>query len=350
MPNRTLGITAVTLSFAALPAGADEGRIPIANAPTVLAAPGKYFVTKNLAPAAGSAITIASDNVDIDLNGFTLTSGDFAPVITAIGMSGVTIRNGTMVGGGPNVMILGATRVVIEDVQAIGGGGFNTAVGIQLRDSTQIAVRRAVVRDTDQYAIEIRGFRDAVGAITDSLIEDCGGGISVDSAGPSSVAIVNNRLKNIDGNGLFHNGTGCLIAGNTFDGIASSGMVLSTKRCTIRDNVVSGAGGSGIQLQFANDNLILNNVVGNAVGAGFGIGGLRNNIEGNMANLNGSFGFLIDGNANLYRRNMARGNAGVAGGFCAGACSPDLCVIVPAAGTSAGDNFLPGPPAFALCI
>src|SRR5262249_6913940 len=61
---------------------ANEGRIPV-FAPGALTAPGRYQVTGNLAVGGGSVLTIASDDVDLDLNGFTLSSTAIAPVISA---------------------------------------------------------------------------------------------------------------------------------------------------------------------------------------------------------------------------------------------------------------------------
>jgi hypothetical protein len=161
-------------------------------------------------------------------------------------------------------------------------------------------------------------------------------------------------MKAIGTTGLFYSeGSGCVIARNTLDGIGSYGMFLQTYRCTLRDNVVSGAGAGGFGIQQnGDDNLILNNVVANGGDRGFAISGDRNNVEGNVANNNGSFGFTIFGTATLYRGNMARGNLGVAGDppACAAPCSPDLCAPAALGNTSAGDNFLPGPPGFPACI
>src|SRR5262245_12362405 len=92
-------MTALSLTLLAVPARADEGRIPIVMSPTAIAAPGKDFVTRNLAGAGGPVITIGASNVDIDLNGFTPTGAAGVPVISAVGFNGITIRNGTVVGG-----------------------------------------------------------------------------------------------------------------------------------------------------------------------------------------------------------------------------------------------------------
>lgn len=348
----------LALASSGLPAG--EGRIPIFAAPTTLAAPGRYFVTRNLAIAAGSLITITSDDVDLDLNGFVLSSTAAAPAITATSVNGVTIHNGTIIGGGSNIQIDSGQRIVIEDVHAVGAADW----AVLLNDSTQFVVRRVLARSAADCAIYVSNspaVPSAQGTIADNLIEDCGCGISVSSsnvANPANVAIVNNAVR---GNTIATAiivawGAGCLIAENTIEDIGGYGMFLQTNRCRISNNVVSRAGSTGLAYgiqQNGSDNLFLNNVVSSGGFDGFLIIGSRNYLEGNLANSNAGFGFRIGGGGgHVYRRNGARGNGGVAGGCGAPPCSPDLCVSPAGAATatSAGDNFLPGPPAFPGCI
>src|SRR2546425_1155119 len=54
-----------------------EPRTPISNLPVSLSQPGSYYVVSNLTDlvAASSGITIAANDVTIDLNGFTLLAG-----------------------------------------------------------------------------------------------------------------------------------------------------------------------------------------------------------------------------------------------------------------------------------
>ena len=50
-----------------------EPRTAIASS-TTITAPGSYYLTGNLAISSGNAITIAANNVALDLNGFTISS------------------------------------------------------------------------------------------------------------------------------------------------------------------------------------------------------------------------------------------------------------------------------------
>jgi hypothetical protein len=51
-----------------------EARTPISAAPFTISQPGSYYLTNNVTVSSGDAITIAADNVTLDLNGFTIVS------------------------------------------------------------------------------------------------------------------------------------------------------------------------------------------------------------------------------------------------------------------------------------
>ena len=53
-----------------------EPRTPIGSLPFTISQPGSYYFTKNLefTAATGHAVTVTSDNVSIDMMGFTLSS------------------------------------------------------------------------------------------------------------------------------------------------------------------------------------------------------------------------------------------------------------------------------------
>ena len=108
MHKAAIRLTLVILICAvALPALAAEGRIPIWQYPTIITAPGKYIVTRNISAAGGPmpVIQIQVPDVDIDINGFTLdASGSPVPVIYIIDdIVDVVIRNGNLVGGSASV-------------------------------------------------------------------------------------------------------------------------------------------------------------------------------------------------------------------------------------------------------
>jgi len=83
-----------------------EARTPISSAPFTISVPGSYYLTTNLTVSAGDAITIATNGVSLDLNGFTITST--APSATGYGilintgLRNLTIMNGFIQGGVTN--------------------------------------------------------------------------------------------------------------------------------------------------------------------------------------------------------------------------------------------------------
>jgi hypothetical protein len=83
-----------------------EPRTPIASVPYTISQPGSYYLTTNLSVSSGTAITIATNGVTLDLNGFTLSSSDPANTGDGIrinsGLRNLTIMNGYIEGGVTN--------------------------------------------------------------------------------------------------------------------------------------------------------------------------------------------------------------------------------------------------------
>ncbi len=83
-----------------------EPRTPISSAPFTISVSGSYYLTTNLTVSGGDAITIATNNVTLDLCGFTIAST--TPSATGYGirlnsgLSDITILNGHIRGGVTN--------------------------------------------------------------------------------------------------------------------------------------------------------------------------------------------------------------------------------------------------------
>jgi hypothetical protein len=80
-----------------------EARIPISSAPYTITNPGAYYLTTNLTVTGGTAIDIGTNDVTLDLNGYTIFSTSSAPSGFGIqiggGYSDLTIVNGHISGG-----------------------------------------------------------------------------------------------------------------------------------------------------------------------------------------------------------------------------------------------------------
>jgi hypothetical protein len=83
-----------------------EPRVPISTAPFTISQPGSYYLTTNLTVSGGDAITIATNGVTLDLNGFTISSTANPASGTAVLIGGgpqdITIQNGHIRGGVTN--------------------------------------------------------------------------------------------------------------------------------------------------------------------------------------------------------------------------------------------------------
>jgi parallel beta-helix repeat protein len=365
----------LTLPFLAAGALAAEGRTPVWASGTLLGADGKYVVTRNIAAGAGAVILIGAPNVDLDLNGFTLT-GAGSPVISVLpGADHVTIRNGVLAGGSIGIDAPGPTRKIdIEDVKIHDPG----TSGIHLGNVEGAAIRRVEITDTASEGIVWDG--PAIvkhGTIANNLLRRTSAGIVVLN-NCSSLAIEDNRVEEpgtgaggvFPGYGITLVACGAaLVKNNTIERSKADGINLINSRGNkLINNVVRTAGGNGIRLDGGtSDTLVIHNVVsGSGTGAlgsggsGLMIEGSLNVAESNLLNSNSGIGLHYCGPAacsNTFGRNTARGNTGaVLPAFCgacvafgAGATGPNTCNTAAACApvnSSSSGNLIPGPPIF----
>jgi hypothetical protein len=188
-----------------------EPRTPIASLPVTITNPGSYYLTTN-ATFTSFGIRVRTNDVSLDLNGFTITGDggttDFGVDIDPTSrISGVSVRNGKFrnMGGGVMVRGSGADDVVVE--------------GLQMQTIVQTGI----------YLSE--GCAGAV--IRDNLLVDCGNAIRI-AAGASNtisgVTIANNRISAGSGAGIE------IVA-------VSSGIV---RGVSVLNNQLAGTGGTAI--------------------------------------------------------------------------------------------------------
>jgi parallel beta helix pectate lyase-like protein len=115
----------------------------INSVPTTINSPGVYCLDRHLGTGltSGAAITIASDDVTLDLGGFTL-AGTADPASTAIGIhavgrQNVTIRDGTVRGFEEGISLSGGSNNLVERIRAVGN---------QLRGIGNVGGERNIVR------------------------------------------------------------------------------------------------------------------------------------------------------------------------------------------------------------
>ncbi|HKI69298.1 MAG TPA: hypothetical protein VKA67_06905, partial [Verrucomicrobiae bacterium] len=83
-----------------------EARMPISSAPFTITQPGSYYLTTNVSVSGGNAITIATNGVTLDLNGFTISSTAASAsgfgILLESGLQNIAILNGFIQGGVTN--------------------------------------------------------------------------------------------------------------------------------------------------------------------------------------------------------------------------------------------------------
>ena len=350
-----LGLVAV------LPAIAAEGRIPVFLDGTIIGADGRYIVTRNIVSGgAGPVITIAASDVDLDLNGFTLTGAAGIAVIEIpppppLVPQDLKIHNGTIVGGDAGIIRHPGPpteRVVIEDIR-LRAQVFDAIV---LFDTIEtVHIRRTSIVSPGAGGITVIGPAFTNGSIEHCSIKGTGGiGIFLDTVAAFEVA--HNNLE-VAGAGagasgiVVSSGVGCLINQNTISDPGLYGIHLkSSKGNKLYNNVIRHAFTTGIYIDSGSaDNLILNNVMTDngfdlPPGHGLHVEGLRNHIHGNTINANESCGLLFDlpSALNTFGRNMARGNG--MGGGCVGCpflFPPDSCDLSGAGNDTSTENMIP---------
>ena len=363
-------VVPVLFALLAIPALADEGRIPIpftspGTPPIVITQPGKYILTRNLkATAAGSCIQLAvpapaPGDVDIDLNGFILDQspnpGAAAVSVSAGPTREVTIHDGVIQGGARGIEVLGGAgistrKVVLERLRISNSGGD----AVILAEVLNGVVRDSVIQDCGGNGINVQGATSPRQTrVERNLIRNCSmAGILIAGTNPQAV-IVNNQVALIPGPvGIdIQNGTGCLVSENTVREVVGPGLacirLVNTIGSKLFDNVVNRCATNGFLVDAtSSDNLFWKNVVTQAgTGAGLNIFGDRNAVDGNVLNLSPGRGLIFQPGAdnNIYRQNTARGNTG--GGACVGPCGPGTDFCNGGVGNSSNnDNWLPVAP------
>ena len=218
---------------------------PITTIPTTITTQGIYCLNGNLAGnfASGNAITVATNNVTIDLNGYKLGNLAAGPATLAAGIysyqkKNITIRNGTIRGfmkgidlndSGPPYTGSGH---LVEDVRSDG----NTYLGILVAGTGSIIRNNQVVKTGG------------------STIADTAFGIAAYGHGNR---ILNNDLIDVAGAGnntygiYISTGDGMVVEGNRISNVSTSGSsygiyISFSLNVTVSDNRIAGVPNNGV--------------------------------------------------------------------------------------------------------
>lgn len=372
----TLRLLLTMILLAGLPSGARSAEgvseinqtsiLEAGGFPYTLSASGSYVLTSDLAPPPGTdGILVSADFVEIDLNGFSITSGGQPGAIGIIGSGkALVVRRGVVRGFGVAGVVAGDDSKVIE--MTLTGNG----VGVESGSDCSI-VGNTIVDNADAPG-NGNGVTASSCRIENNVIN---GNAGIGISGGLNV-IVHNRIGANGKGGIFDTAGGSTIqenvmVGNVGFGVASSSSTsvpatpigLWPPSTNVIGNTISGTlagttGGRGINLRYPSS------VVGNTISGSFSsgvacgpsclvsgntvtrnnVGAVANNggvlvgegatVSGNSIGFNTGFGLTLPANASAsYTNNTIFGNTvdqvvspatltGGAGNVCAAAACP----------------------------
>ncbi len=344
-----------------------EPRTPISSLPHTIDAPGSYYVTTNLTGAATlPGISIESDDVTLDLNGFTLTGvlGAEQGIAVPLTQVNITIRNGTVRGWPLSGVGAGnADQSRLIDLNATTNGwAFPSHDGLRIGENS--LVQSCAAADNRETGIDTSTSCSVVDCTANnngttgfeigngSVVARCTALNNVDIGidGGNSVNIKECSARENGASGFFGNvGSSfiaCVAFGNASNGISAVAFGCTVRGCTTRGNGNDGIAtrgasvtectstsndGDGIDADFGSlvsrcmtefnagdgirvtqdsrvlDNHCDSNGLLGGDGAGIHATGSDNRIEGNSTS-DGDRGIEVSGAGNLILRNSAAGN------------------------------------------
>jgi parallel beta-helix repeat protein len=233
--------------------GQVEPRIAITNIPLTISAPGSYYLTTNLTGTAGqNGITITTDDVTIDLNGFTLTGGASGPsngIFADVLRENLLVRNGVVRGWpGDGIKFQAVRNCWLVDVGVYSNGMFGVNSGQSIMERCVGAFNSvgfitgagSVFRDCTAFSNTGTGIAADKGSIVMgcSAYDNGSGGISVTQGGQVSQCAAYRNSGNGIAAGDGSTVTDCSSYDNVFSGF-SIGRYSTIKNCTAYSNDLS---------------------------------------------------------------------------------------------------------------
>lgn len=241
----------------ALEGGVTPGDAP--GFPVTITEPGRYVLTGNLeVNASASGIEIFSNDVDVDLRGFTIefTGSGSHDLVTSIdeeeriGYGFITVRNGTVKSSSNRGIRLGnSSSVVGMTVKLNAYTGVEMDSGGRLEDS--IILGNAWAGDGGPDGARLQS--DA-SVLNNRIIANNGEGVTTFT----DSIIRGNHVAGNDGLGINANGDGCTIVGNSVTRNGGNGIG-GCLGAWVEGNRVRVNAGLGLQL--SNDSGYRNNVI-----------------------------------------------------------------------------------------
>jgi len=238
-----------------------EPRTPISSVPFTITKPGSYYFTTNLAVSSGTGITIATNNVALDLNGFSLTSNETYSLGYGIqikaDLRNISIENGFIMGGVTN-----------NGSDVYSGPGFSIGIYSIYPNAKNVRVARVALSNCKQYGI-------SVGASSSSIVESCHvttiGSVGIFAEEVMNSAAIDCGSKGIEAETVLHCRGEASGAGTGIDAtVVSHSQGISVTGTGIKATTVENCYGNG-NVGHGIIAVTVNNSVGNSNDAGNGI-------------------------------------------------------------------------------
>ena len=200
--------------------------------PVTISQSGSYRLTGNLNVDQESAIVITSDNVSVDLNGFSIigttvcsgTGSDISCSPTSFTQGvrssnkGTTVRNGSISGMGSSGVMLLSQNNIVENIHATSNGGDGIFAG------WSCVITHSTARHNGGDGIETGDF--CMIHFTRFAASTCSGLFRSNEKPSSSCTVTNNSVSEND-EGILGRG-GVTLIGNTAHGNNSFGFLLNS--------------------------------------------------------------------------------------------------------------------------
>jgi hypothetical protein len=280
--------------------------------------PGSYYLTSNVEAVAGKAgIQIASSNVTLDLNGFTLR-GTGATSLQAVASSGtsVVIKNGIIKSWGSAGVATGAyTTVQNMTIESVGNVGIALSSGIVencvVRDAGTVGIQTGVsstVRDCTVLSSGSHGIQAASFSQVRNCISSSNGGNGILALNSTIVGCSthNNTLSGVRSDNLCTI-IDCIALQNTLDGFELTAQDTITGSTSNQNDGNGISAGSRCRIE---DNTCNDNGSGSSTAAGILLktGGSRNHVKNNTL-VGNDWGIKVDSTLNLITGNGSSSNA-----------------------------------------
>jgi hypothetical protein len=269
-----------------------EPRTPISTLPFTISSPGSYYLTTNLSGVNGnSGITVASDSVTLDLNGFALfgVTGSGSGLICSGSRIRLCVRNGVVRGWGDHgIDASQAQDCDIEGLEFLANGQSG------LRSGQHALINRCIARGNGTNGIVTA---DKCAVKNCNAVLNSSNGIVAGAYCIITECVAGNNGANGMVTGFNAVIRDCVVEFNASNGVvvAAGGMVSG---CTAQNNTLD-----GIQVGFGT--YVLNNHCGdNAVGIHFTSSEGR--ADGNNCPENFTAGIKSDTPGNFIIRNSGK--------------------------------------------